>query len=92
MFYGIFEKHSVDPNETETIILPLKTKPKIVHGSTNMKILLSNLISSIEERCDELEISGSGWTLIEALKVNITYYINDRKKSTNFYMSMYFFS
>ena len=50
--YGCFEKHSVDPKETEVQVIPLKSDPRTVNGSTNMKILLSNLIASVESRVD----------------------------------------
>ena len=70
-FFGIFLKGSPGPYDSEKEIFGLKSTHFVIKAHSNLKKTWTTIIQNFDERIENLLLRGSGWCLIEALKINI---------------------
>ena len=70
--YGIFERENAGPDvENDIEIIPIKTPPFKIKNNTNFKRVMNDAVINLNESIAELNLHGSGFTLIEVLKINV---------------------
>ena len=69
--YGVFEKSSPNDEEKETEVIVLKSAHFTIKPFSKLKNIWTAVISQFDDRIENLLMKGSGYTLMEVLKIHV---------------------